>query len=99
MAKMRETYSSDYSPKMKPPVVSPGPVGDHVSESSQSDFMVRNIPVCKKHDMSVFINIMVIPTFLQQYSDLDTQILDEQIKSIMTVSTQLFRVACTAILG
>ena len=34
------------------------------------------------------INVMVIPTFLQQYSDLDTQILDEQIKSIMTVSTQ-----------
>ena len=45
MAKMRETYSSDYSPKMKPPVVSPGPVGDHVSESSQSDFMVRNMPI------------------------------------------------------
>jgi len=43
MAKMRETYSSDYSPKMKPPVVSPGPVGDHVSESSQSDFMVRTV--------------------------------------------------------
>ena len=88
MAKMRETYSSDYSPKMKPPVVSPGPVGDHVSESSQSDFMVRDMPVCKKHDMSVFINVMAIPTFLQQYSDLDTQILDEQIKSVMTVSTQ-----------
>ena len=59
MAKMRETYSSDYSPRMKPPVVSPGPVGDHVSESSQSDFMVRNMLVCKKHDMSVFTSKMI----------------------------------------
>ena len=59
MAKMRETYSSDYSPRMKPPVVSPGPVGDHVSESSQSDFMVRSMLVCKKHDMSVFTSKMI----------------------------------------
>ena len=59
MAKMRETYSSDHSPRMKPPVVSPGPVGDHVSESSQSDFMVRNMLVCKKHDMSVFTSKMI----------------------------------------
>ena len=71
---------------LQPPVVSPGPViGDQVSESSQSDSLVG-----RKGGRLQLLGMWSYPSLppslsLFQHPGVDSQMLDEEIKAVMTV--------------